>query len=473
MSTASTAHLQAELQRLRDLNQDLEAILSSSFDEIYVTDGAGVTLRVNQACQRLYGLGAHELIGRSVYELEKHGIFSPSATSMALRERRRVTILQRTRSERQVLVTATPVFRGGEIIRVVCNSRDVTELLDLREQLSEAEDLAHRYRYELATVRSGSGAEPGGALITPGLAGVVRLAQRIARVDSTVLLLGESGVGKDVLAGLIHCYSGRRDGPLVKINCGAIPPDLLESEMFGYEHGAFTGARREGRSGHMELAHGGILFLNEVAELPLTLQVKLLQVLQDRQFTRLGGSKPVSVDVRILAATNRDVVAMVKRGELREDLYYRLNVVPIRVPALRERPEDIPILALRFLERYNARYGLRCRFGPDTLLTFSRYPWPGNVRELENVVERLVVTAEQEEICPVDVAAVLAGGTPAPAIPAMVRSLRETLEETEAQLVRAAYRQSASTYQLARALGISQASAVRKVHKYVRNQTVN
>jgi two-component system, NtrC family, response regulator AtoC len=220
--------------------------------------------------------------------------------------------------------------------------------------------------------------------------------ENIADTDATVLIRGESGVGKDLVARAIHAASSRRHGPFVKVNCAAIPTELLESELFGYEKGAFTGAHRR-KPGQFEYANQGTLYLDEIAELPLALQAKLLHVLQDFRFSRVGGHELLEVDMRVIAATNRNLEEAMACREFREDLYYRLNVVEIRVPPLRERREEIPELAARFLARFNAQYGRQKQLTPETLARLTRYPWSGNVRELENVMRRLVVLADGEQ----------------------------------------------------------------------------
>ena len=231
---------------------------------------------------------------------------------------------------------------------------------------------------------------------SPKMRAILTIIENIADTDATVLIRGESGVGKDLVARAIHAQSGRRAGPFVKVNCAAIPPGLLESELFGHEKGAFTGAHRR-KPGQFEYAHGGTLYLDEIAELPLTLQAKLLHVLQDFRFTRVGGQGELAVEARVIAATNRDLEQSLTRGEFREDLYYRLNVVELRIPPLRERREEIPQLAHWFLARFNAQYGRQKQLTPETLARLTEHPWSGNVRELENAVRRMVVLTDGEQ----------------------------------------------------------------------------
>jgi len=225
---------------------------------------------------------------------------------------------------------------------------------------------------------------------SPKILQALDIVHRVAPTNATVLLMGESGVGKELFAKAIHFLSPRADKPFIAINCAAIPPDLLEAELFGYEKGAFTGAYTS-KKGKFELANGGTIFLDEIGDMPLNLQVKLLRVLQEKEVERIGSSKPIKIDVRIIAATNRNLEKLIKEGKFREDLYYRINVVPIYIPPLRERKEDIPVLVNYFLEVFNKEYGKNVKVSKEVFEVFLNYHWPGNVRELRNVLERMVI----------------------------------------------------------------------------------
>ena len=256
----------------------------------------------------------------------------------------------------------------------------------------------------------------------PNMRVIRSIIDSIADTDTTVLIRGESGVGKDLIARAVHAASTRRAGPFIKVNCAAIPQGLLESEFFGHEKGAFTGAHRR-KPGQFEYANNGTIYLDEIGELPLALQAKLLHVLQDFRFSRVGGQSIIDVDARVIAATNRDLEQAMRRGEFREDLYYRLNVVEIRVPPLRERRDEIPRLASWFLAKFNAQYGRHKELRPETLARLREYPWSGNVRELENAIRRLVVLADGEQA--VEALADRGRQPTEPPRPLMTESLRE------------------------------------------------
>ncbi len=293
--------------------------------------------------------------------------------------------------------------------------------------------------------------------------------KKIAPFDTTVLLMGESGVGKNRYAKMIHGLSQRREKPYVVIDCGAIPGNLLESELFGYEKGAFTGANANGKRGLIEMAHGGTLVLDEIGDLPLPLQVKLLKVIQEKKITRLGGMLEKAIDFRLIAATNKDLSLSVELGAFRKDLLYRINVISITIPPLRERREDVPSLINDFLEQFNLKYGIQRKFSPKAMEFMKNYSWPGNVRELQNIVERVLLTAD---------GAVITEDTLPPEIYSKValskyeigeKTLKEILEEVEKSVLLEAYERYGTTTRVAQVLGISQGSVSLKLNKYKKN----
>lgn len=304
---------------------------------------------------------------------------------------------------------------------------------------------------------------------SPAMESVIALMQKVSSVSSTVLITGASGVGKEVVARYIHRTGNRSCEPFVKINCAAIPETLLESELFGYEEGAFTGARRSGKPGLIELASGGTLFLDEITEMPMALQAKLLQVLQEKCLVRVGGTRQIRVDARVIAATNRDMERAVKEGRFRNDLYYRLNVIPIRVPSLVERAGDIAPLTYHFLEKWGARYGRPHQISREAREALEKYSWPGNVRELENVLEFLVVTVDAPVIGIEHIPSHIRSARGKEAAEVRVSGimpLREAVEEVERQLIERASETCPSTYAIARALGVNQSTIVRKIQRF-------
>lgn len=357
------------------------------------------------------------------------------------------------------------------------------KIVELKEALEDTRAQSWELVSNQTVFRNQKMSESGIITKSAAMLKLIDLALKVAQFDATVLISGESGVGKELIAKLIHNASLRvNDGQFIKINCGAIPRDLLESEFFGYEQGAFTGAKKEGKPGYFELAHQGTLFLDEIGELPLDLQVKLLRVIQEHELVRLGDTKLRKIDVKIIAATNRDLHKMVIDGTFREDLFYRLNVLPIHIPPLRSRPEDITVLLTTFLERYTRRYGTGKMFSGDSLALLCRYKWPGNVRELENVVERLVITTDEHIILPqhlplqVYQAKETVAGSVITDMPndnrfmhethGEMRTLQEVIDEVEKEMINKALQIYGNTYRAARILGVSQSTIARKAKKY-------
>ncbi|WP_110926650.1 sigma-54 interaction domain-containing protein [Bacillus massiliglaciei] len=444
---------------LGSVEEELLDIFESSFDEIILTDAEGIVLLVNSACERNYGMPSGHLVGKHVKDLERMGIFYPSATLQVIEKKTPIELFQTTNAGRTLHVRTQPVFnKAGELKSVISYSRDLTELSRLRNKIEEMEDQLASYKKEFHEPVEVEG------LISKSekMEHVLSTIRKVAKVDTTVLLLGETGVGKSKIVRAIHALSHRKEQVLNEINCAALPDQLIESELFGYEAGAFTGASRTGRKGLIELSNHGTLFLDEVGELSLQAQSKLLHVLQEKQIRPLGGKKPISLNLRIIAATNKNLEQMVEEGTFRRDLYYRLNVVPIFIPPLRERKEDIAPLVYHFLDHFNKTYGRNVRFSPKVLQSFIDFEWKGNIRELGNMVERLVVTNERS-VMESELPSEMQHGS----LGKEGRTLPEVLEEVEKSMIRKAYDQYGSSYKAAEALGISQSSAIRKIKKYL------
>ncbi len=447
------------------VSRELTDIIKYSSDSIYVTDGAGNTLFVNKAFEQISGIAGEDVLGKNVKDLEEQAAFTPSVTSLVLKEKRKITVVQELKNGRIVIATGVPIFDNqGAIFRVISNSKDLRELAALDRYLDEL--LANQDGYRDRVVTS----PPSIICESEAMKQILSLAATVSGVDTTILLTGESGSGKGIIARLIHDSSHREGNRFIQINCGAIPELLLESELFGYEGGAFTGANRTGKPGLFEAADRGTLFLDEIGELPLSLQVKLLHAIQSKQITRVGGVEPITIDVRIISATNRDLEQLVREKKFRLDLYYRLHVIPIHVPSLRERREDIIPLTQLFMTRFNALYRKDVKLTADLFEQLLTYQWPGNIRELENLIERLVVTAENNRVSCGDITACLSQEMVASGDPIVVNRiipLNQATDEVERILIQTVYSSCRNTYTTAEILGISQSSAQRKIQKYV------
>ncbi|MGF7184378.1 PAS domain S-box-containing protein [Desulfitispora alkaliphila] len=470
--------ISSELEVVKELNRELDAVIDCSHDGICITDGDGKILRLNPAFARVTGLKREDFMGESLYRMLEEKVVNQSATIKVIEQKKPITVMQQFNTGKHAIATAYPIFdNNGQVERVVTNVRDVTELNYLKQELEQSRELTNKYEKQLEEFRKQQLAESNIVGKSEGIIQVIEVAKRIAPVDTTVLLLGESGVGKENVAHLVHQLSYRKNkGAFVKINCGAIPGELLESELFGYEPGAFTGAKKEGKMGYFELASGGTLFLDEVADLPLELQVKLLRVLQEQEVQRLGGEKATKIDVRIVAATNKDLDEMIARGEFREDLYYRLNVVPVKIPPLRERKEDIALLVGYYLQRFNEKYGFNKHFTRAALNVMEEYRWPGNVRELANIVERLAVTTGRDKIDLDDLpmqlfekgAAEIEEGKNNCGWEEQVGTLGldEILAQVEQKILLATLNRSSDNMQAAERLGVSLSTLNRRIKKY-------
>ncbi len=453
-----------ELHYVKDHIKELSAIINSSYDGIFITDGSGNVLLLNEAYQRMTGINAFEVLGKNMKQLVEEKYYDQSVTLLVMETKRAATINQTIKGERRMLVTGSPVFDdAGNLYRVVTNVRDITDLINLRDQLIETQQKTLKYEVEISYLRSLQ-IEAGDIIFrSRAMAQALVTATKVAYVDSTVLITGDSGTGKELIAKLIHKKGKGALQPFIAINCAALPEQLLETELFGYEGGAFTGARKEGKLGLFELANNGTLFLDEVGDMPMVLQAKLLRAIQEKQIMRLGGTKCINVNVRIIGATHRDIQKMVERREFRRDLYYRLMVVPIHLPLLRERTEDIPLLLMHFMDKFNRRFGFRKKLSPGVVDALALYPWPGNVRELENMIERLLVTTADTEITVEHLPAHIRRSA---YIPRRGSRMGEAVAEVEAYLLEDAFSKYGTWQRVAIELGIDKATAYRKAAKY-------
>lgn len=459
------SQLELEKYTKKQVLQDLQEIIEASFDGILVTDAQGKVELVNQGYVHNTGITKKELLGRNILNLVNPVWMKQSVVGMVQERKEPVSLQHMTRNGKSIVVTGTPIFdEQNHIRKIVVNSRDISEIYALSEKLESAKKMEAIYMQKLKQQEETGDERKGVVILNPKMQRVFHLAKKLGNFDTSVLLTGESGVGKDEVAKFIHKNGIRASKPYVAVNCGAVPENLLESELFGYESGAFTGALKCGKKGLFELAEGGVLFLDEVAEIPQSLQVKLLRVLENRELMRLGGTKLLPLNVRIIAATNQDLPAMIKNGSFREDLYYRLNVVNIQIPPLRERKDEIALLCLKFVHHYNRQYGENKKLTYPVIEELSRYSWPGNIRELKNVIENMFVLSDEEYLRVQDI--------PWTSQRKRIKnnytgtSLEAAVMEMETELLREAKEKFQTTRQIAEYLEINQSTVVRKLKKY-------
>ncbi|MHC1761483.1 MAG: sigma-54 interaction domain-containing protein [Negativicutes bacterium] len=458
----------AAVSALEEVNKELEAIFESSHDGIVVADENGIFIRINSSYERITGIPKDKILKLSAQKIVDKGLVSDSSTLHVLKTGKPFTFSQTFSSGRQSIITGSPVLNDeNRLFRVVTNVRDMTEINSLKAELAESQEKLTQYSRIVESLTEEQMATESLIFRSRKMAMVRNSAVKFAKVDAPLLITGESGVGKEVIADLVYKNSLRKGAPFLKINCGAIPEALLESELFGYEGGAFTGAKREGRTGLFEMANGGTVMLDEIGELSMGLQVKLLRFVESKEFFRVGGNKVIKVDVRIIAATNRNLQDMVNQKHFRADLYYRLNVLTINIPALQERPEDIIPLTNHFLDKYNQKYQVSKRLTGELYRFFTGHKWVGNVRELEHLMERLIVVCDRDEITPdylpEDMKCLLPDfntekvGT---------QSYREAKMIFEKDFFRRAIERHKSTRRAAENLGVDHSTIVKKAAKY-------
>lgn len=375
--------------------EELKVLLNYYYGNIFVVDGKGVIIYANKSAAESVGLTVDNVIGSTCYEMQQGGYYDKSVAVAALESKKKTLSRYKTKTGVVVICSANPLLnKDGDVERVVVYSQDIELLKDLMQEIEKEKQKNKSIQQTLTYLQERMA---GQNIVSANykMDNLYKMLLSVAQTDTTVTIYGESGTGKEVLANFVHQNSLRCDKPFIPINCAAIPAELMEAEFFGYERGAFTGANREGKAGLFEMANEGTIFLDELGEMPLSLQSKLLRVLESGEVKRIGSSKTIKTDVRIIAATNRNLVKMVEEKTFREDLYYRLNVIPVNIPPLRERPEDIEALSVHFLNEYNRKYGRNVELTEEIINSFIKYQWPGNVRELKNEIERYVVTEGQ------------------------------------------------------------------------------
>ena len=467
-----SGELAAKLKDERNLNAELAEILEGSFDGILVTDKDGKILFVNSSYERVAEIKRSDMEGKSMRDLI-NPVWMPNSVAYVVAEQKTtVSKRQIVKSGRHIMVTGKPIFdRDGEIKKIVINARDITEIYDLSEELQKSKSAEKLYMERLSDFSQMNQKASPILAVSKEMKDALSLAEKVANFQATVLILGESGVGKEEVAKFIHKNSMRRDKPFIAINCGAIPDNLLESELFGYEKGAFTGAINTGKEGLLEAAAGGTVFLDEIGETPLDFQVKLLRFLESKEIRRVGSNHSKSVDVRVLAATNRNLETMIEEGTFRRDLYYRINVVQIEVPPMRKRKEDIVPLASFFLQKYNQKYGQEKLLTMELVDELEKYQWVGNVRELKNVIENMVIVSNNEylqtEDLPWDVKdKKMQKRRLIDEISEQDLTLGEAVAELEKQILLRTRETCSSTREMAVKLDVNQSTIVRKMQKY-------
>ena len=439
---------------------------------VWITDGEGIVVIVNKQSVERGGLKREEVIGKKMTDLIEMGyILNESSALKAIDSGREESIVEEMGEGGSLLAISVPLFYKEEIDLVICIEKNIIDITTLEKALAEQRSITKQLQKELESFKEGRVSNAGDMVACS--INMIQLRERVVNIggiDATVMITGESGTGKEVVANLIHKSSRRSDKPFIKINCAAIPEALLESEFFGYEKGAFTGANENGKIGLFEMADGGTLFLDEIGELSLPMQSKLLRVIQEKEIRRIGGEKTVPVNVRLIAATNRELKEEIEKGNFRRDLYYRLFVVPIEVPPLRKRKEDIAQLAFRFLREFNEEYNLSKTIDEDAICALERYSWPGNVRELRNVIERLAVGSAGSRITGFQVQMCLEGKESIAAFEmnyeAEELSLETMVNEYEKQLILQALEKNKNASEAAKALQIDKSTMSKKRKKY-------
>lgn len=460
-----------EVDEFRNTYLDFKELSNHLYDAIHITDGDGKILFVNEAYIRTTGIFPEQILGKYVSEIEQSGgLYAGAVTPLVIKQRERVSgITHFYPLDKEILSTGSPVFdEFGELKYVVTNVRDLCGLETMKDRLALLTEEASKDREELEYLRKYH--VDTGDIISHSdkMKATLEMVRIVAETDVTVLITGESGTGKEKIAEEIYRHSNRKHKPFIKVNCAAIPAELLESELFGYEGGAFTDANKKGKTGMFELANGGVILLDEIGDMPIHLQTKLLRVLQDKEIMRIGGSKYIKLDMRVIAATNRNLSEEIKRGNFREDLYYRLNVVPICVLPLCERKEDIPYLTMEFLNRYCKKYKRNVGIDKAAIDLFLSYDWPGNIRELKNLIERLVVvstdgTIGKEAILQSLNANYIKFNSLESEGPINLKEYLKTYEKT---LITTAIKQWGSKRKTAKALGIDHATLIRKCREH-------
>lgn len=435
-------HTVAEISSLpqEERRREIQAMVEAVSEGLVAVDAQGKITLLNKAAELILNLQGKNVLGKKISQVLRPDVPMLKTLKTGQGYDNQEIVVNNGAVRARYMTSGRPLInQEGKVYGVVASLKDAGQIRALVHSVTRAPEITFANIIYRSRV----------------MADLMELGRRVAEGVATIIVYGESGTGKELFARAIHAASPRADMPFVPINCGALPDTLMESELFGYEDGAFTGSRRGGRMGLFEFAHGGTVFLDEIAEMPSHLQSKLLRVLQSGNVRRVGGNEEIQVNVRIIAATNKDLVQLVQEHKFREDLYYRLNVIPLTLPPLRQRSEDIELLVRHLLEREQA--GITS----DALLILSRHNWPGNVRELENVLERAMAMAGEDVIRPEHL---LLGEAPVPALGQ--GTLKKQVEELEKRIVAEALVKHGSTRRAGQALGLSHTSIINKAKRH-------
>jgi transcriptional regulator with PAS, ATPase and Fis domain len=461
------------------LMKDIDVLLNCIDEAILIVDRDANILKYNETFSRLTDLMGRSLVGMNLKDIVASGILRESAALKSLEVKKKIDMNLTYETGQTATWTYIPVFdERGELVMTVGTGRDMTKLVTLEKKLKISETIISQYEGRNLKM-AGDGGQVEIIYSSSVMQQVIRLGWKAAATSSPVLIWGETGVGKEIMAALIHQLSARSAKPFVAINCASIPDELLEAELFGYEEGSFTGAKRSGKKGLLEEAHEGTLFLDEIGELPLKMQSKILRFLQEGNFKKIGGNKMQAVDVRILCATNLTMDQLMNSKHFRQDLFYRIAVIPVFIPPLRDRQEDIPPLILHFIQIFNAKYKTDIKLPAKLMNRLYAYEWPGNVRELKNVIERMAIMYASQELNEEDLELILninprqahqdssVRDLPAsePAMPVMPPSLPKAMEQFEEKWIRQAYQMTGSIIGAAKLLGINPSTIHRKLKK--------
>jgi len=461
------------------LSKQLDAIFKGSSDGLWVHDSTGKIININTVSEMINGIRAKDVIGKSVYDLIDDGVFEGVVTPEILRTKRQFSTLSyNKKTQKKVLVTGTPILdEDGNVSLIVSNERDLTHWNAVKADLERSRRVAEKYKDEYEELSLLESGQPEIVAESKEMKQVLRIGMKLARMGaSNILIQGESGTGKGLLAKFIHDNGKRNSRPFIQINCAALPESLLEAELFGYEKGAFTGAREQGKIGLFELAHEGTLFLDEIGDLPFGVQAKLLKYLDDQEILPLGGIQRKKVDCRVIAATNQNLEQLTEQARFRTDLFFRLNTFRIYIPPLRSRPDDVIRMTEHFLDIYNREYQVQRKISSGAMLKLQAHKYPGNVRELQNIIKNAVVLSETDLLNEIFTDNIgfgqekTAGDDRSFADIKYPMRLQDRIERLEQKIFSEAFARFKSTRQIAQNLGTSQSSVMRKMNKYNLNR---